>query len=137
MCVLYCEDPNHSSKDCSSVSTVPARKKVLAEKKLCFNYTGLKHRASDCKSNINCQNCKQKHTSICPQVVPLLTVTGSVHKLLVYPVVLVNVEGEKCRALLDTGAGSSYASAALLNRLSNLDRRKEVRRVEMMLGTVT
>jgi hypothetical protein len=34
-------------------------------------------------------------------------------------------------------AGSSYASAALLKRLSNRDHRKEVRRVEMMLGAVT
>ena len=56
---------------------------------------------------------------------------------MVYPVVIVNVEGVKCRALLDTGAGSSYASAALLKRLSNRDHRKEVRRVEMMLGAVT
>ena len=47
------------------------------------------------------------------------------------------LRGEKCRALLDTGAGSSYASAALLNRLSHRERRKEVRHVEMMLGTVT
>ena len=48
-----------------------------------------------------------------------------------------NVEGVKCRALLDTGAGSSYASAALLNRLTNRKRHKEIRRVEMMLGAVT
>ena len=39
----------------------------------------------------------------------------------------------KCRALLDTGAGSSYASAALLN----LPHQREVRQIEMMLGAVT
>lgn len=52
-------------------------------------------------------------------------VTGSTEHMLVatgdttvtYPVVVVNVEGIKCRALLDTGAGSSYASSALLERL--------------------
>lgn len=34
-----------------------------------------------------------------------------------YPVVVVSVGGIHYRALLDTGAGSSYASAALLHRL--------------------
>ena len=135
---VYCEDANHTSKDCSKVSTVSARKKILAEKKLCFNCTGMKHRASDCKSTINCQKCNQKHhTSICTKDQPLLTATGTSYEPLVYPVVVVNVEGVKCRALLDTGAGSSYASAALLNRLPNREHSKEVRRVEMMLGSVT
>mgnify|MGYP002803810795 FL=1 len=50
---------------------------------------------------------------------------------------MVNVEGVRCRALLNTGAGSSYASAALLNLLAKRDYRRETRRVEMMLGTVT
>ena len=50
-----------------------------------------------------------------------------------YPVVAVNVEGIKCRALLDTGAGSSYASAALLDRLRKRPIRKEMRRIEMMV----
>ena len=32
-----------------------------------------------------------------------------------YPVAVVKVNGLKCRALLDIGAGSSYASASLIN----------------------
>jgi hypothetical protein len=43
----------------------------------------------------------------------------------IHPVVIVNAGGIKCRALLDSGAGSSYASAAL-----------EPRRIEMMMHTV-
>ena len=36
------------------------------KKKLCFNYTGPGHRASDCCSNKKCADCKGKHhTSIC------------------------------------------------------------------------
>ena len=35
----------------------------------------------------------------------------------VYPVVVVEVAEIKCRALLDSGAGSSYASAALRDRI--------------------
>ena len=42
-----------------------------------------------------------------------------------YPVVVVEVNGIRCRALLDTGAGSSYASAALIERLHIRPRRKE------------
>ena len=54
-----------------------------------------------------------------------------------YPVVVVEVEGIKCRALLDTGAGSSYASAALLDRLPKRSSSKQTRKIEMMLGVTT
>ena len=50
-----------------------------------------------------------------------------------YPVVVVEVDGIKCHALLDTGAGSSYASAALLNHLNKQPIHKEFRRIEMMM----
>ena len=56
---------------------------------------------------------------------------------MVYPIVNVNVERIECRALLDTGAGSSYASAALLDRLPKRSQSKEVRKIEMMLGSST
>lgn len=66
----------------------------------------------------------------------LLTATGKDGRV-VYPVVKVSVEGVLCRALLDTGAESSYASAALLDKLPKRSRAKEVRRIEMMLGATT
>ena len=66
----------------------------------------------------------------------LLTATGKSGRV-VYPVVKVSVEGVLCRALLDTGAGSSYASAALLEKLPKRPRVKEVRQIEMMLGSTT
>ena len=43
---------------------------------------------------------------------------ASVKGEVIYPVVVVLVDGIKVRALLDTGSGSSYASAALIDRLS-------------------
>ena len=43
----------------------------------------------------------------------------------------------KCRALLDTGAGSSYASAALLNLLQVRPDQRQVRQIERMLGAAT
>ena len=53
---------------------------------------------------------------------------------LVYPVVIVEVAGSKCRALLDSGAGSSYASAALLERIGAKPHHSGLRKIEMMLG---
>ena len=66
----------------------------------------------------------------------MLTATGKNGRV-VYPVVKVSVEGVLCRALLDTGAGSSYASAALLDKLRKRSRAKEVRRIEIMLVATT
>ena len=50
--------------------------------------------------------------------------------------VVVEVNGIKCRALLDTGAGSSYASSAILDHLRFRPLREEFKRIEMMLGSV-
>ena len=120
------------------MTTLDERKKLLAQKKLCFNCMGSRHRAAECKSSSARQNCKLKHhTSICNKQNLYLTATENDGGGLVYPVVLVKVEGVKCRALLDTRAGNSYASAALLNRLPKRKSRKEVRHIQMMLGALT
>ena len=128
---------SHKSRECTHVVDVNERKKTLATKRLCFNCTGARHRASECKSTSGCQRCKQRHhTSICMMKEKLLaTEQGS--KPVVYPIVNVNVEGIECRALLDTGNGSSYASAAFLDRLPKRSHSKEVRKIEMMLGSST
>ena len=52
----------------------------------------------------------------------------------VYPVVVVEVAGIKCRAILDSGAGTSYASAALLERIGAKPHHSGLRKIEMMLG---
>ena len=51
--------------------------------------------------------------------------------------VVVEVNGIKCRVLLDTGAGSSYASSALINKLKIKPIKTERRRIEMMIESVT
>ena len=43
------------------------------------------------------------------------------------------VDGVKCRALLDTGAGSSYASAALIKQLGKQPVRIDHKRIDMMM----
>ena len=48
--------------------------------------------------------------------------------LVMHPVVVVKVNSIMCRVLLDTGAGSSYASAALLDRLKLKPIKKETKK---------
>ena len=50
-----------------------------------------------------------------------------------YSLVVVEVCGIRCRTLLDAGAGSSYVSAALLDRIGKQPVRKEFRRIEMLM----
>ena len=136
---VYCDQNNHATCDCTRLVTVAERKQFLARNKLCFNCTRAKHQAASCRSKTNCQKCGMKHhTSICNQVNQQSLMAAAQDKQsIVYPVVVVNVEGIKCRALLDTGAGSSYASATLLDKIPCREKYKEVRRVEMMLGVIT
>jgi len=138
----YCESAEHKSLNCDKITTPSDRKQHLAQKQLCFNCTRPNHKASECRSQATCQNCRRKHhTSICTNNSEktsnekMMTATGK--GSVVYPVVVVNVNGIQCRALLDTGAGSSYASAALLSRLQKRPLRRECRRIEMMMGSTT
>ena len=80
------------------------------------------------------------HSSICDREQakeePLKT-TVSERASVVYPVVIVKVNGIQVRAMLDTGAGSSYISAGLVERLKKRPVRKERKRIEMMMESVT
>ena len=135
---VYCEEDTHKTVNCPKFVNLDVRKRILAQKRLCFNCTGTKHRAADCKCKVGCLKCHRKHhTSICDQAEQLLVGTGSPTTNVTYPVVIVQVAGIKCRALLDTGAGSSYASAAILDRIPRQRSKKEVRKIEMLLGATT
>ena len=57
--------------------------------------------------------------------------------LVVYPLVVVEVEGITCRALLDTGVGSSCASATLVERLNRKPDHKVYKEIEMMMTSTT
>ena len=115
---VYCDDTDHKSINCDKVVSIADRKRQLGIKRLCFNCTGSKHRATDCRSRSVCQQCQCKHhTSICDMMSEQLMTATCVEKGAVcYPVV-VEVNGIKCRALLDKGAGNSYASSVLIDRL--------------------
>ena len=55
----------------------------------------------------------------------------------VYPVVTVIVNGTKCRALLDTAAGSCYASSQLIDYIGIQPTRREPRRIEVLMHTAS
>ena len=136
---VYCEKPDHKSVNCKTVASVDERKRVLSNKHLCFNCTGTRHKTVDCRCRVVCAVCQKKHhTSICDRLgEQLMTATSAGKTAVIHPVVVVKVQGVRCRALLDTGAGSSYASAALLKLLKVRPYQCKVRQIEMMLGAVT
>ena len=140
---VYCNSESHRSTECDSILTLDERKKLLAMKKLCFNCTGPSHRASECRSTSTCRHCnKRHHTSICnapkeskPEAA--MTARKQEDQEVIYPIVLVEVEGIKTHAFLDTGAGSSYASTNLINALKKRPKEVKTRRIEMMLTSST
>ncbi len=97
---VYCESDQHKSINCDKVTTTEERKKKLSIKQLCFNCTGAKHKAADCRSKIVCQVCKKKHhTSICDKTPLEMLKTAAGKGSVIHPVVVVNANGIKCRAV--------------------------------------
>ena len=137
---MYCKKSDHKSADCQTVKTTSERRKLLNEKKLCFNCAKPKHRATDCRSSKTCLICKNKHhTSICDKssstsTEPLLT---TIENNVIYPVSIVKIDGVKCRTLLDTGSESSYASEGLLDYLKINPTRKEIKLIETLTNLIT
>ena len=56
---------------------------------------------------------------------------------MIYPVVVVLMDGIKCRALLDPGSGHSYASATLIENLNKKPVRTKHKQIEMMVCSIT
>ena len=122
---VYCEVSSHKSLNCPNVVGPEERRKVLRTKRLCFNCTG-SHFASNCKSNASCEFCHLKHHSSIHSPTAeksarsekiMAAHAGGDNTEVVHPVVVVEVDGIKTPALLDTGSGSSYASEKLIQAL--------------------
>ena len=134
---VYCDSTDHRPHECSKVADPSERRKIFLRKRLCFNCAGDDHRATECKSGKTCLFCKRRHhTSICDRgnADNSMTATQVGDGPVVYPVVVVEVAGIKCRAILDSGAGSSYTSAALLERIGAKPHHSGLRKIEIMLG---
>ena len=86
-----------------------------------------------------CQLCsKRHHTSICGEQPRRGTMMSSFDdEKVVYPVVVVNIGGIECRALIYSGAASSYASAKLLDKLGKQPTEVKPRKVMMLMASTT
>ena len=86
---------------------------------------------------ISCQNCeRQHHTSVCNQQneeKKLMTATKNGEGT--FPVVTVKVNGMTCRVLVDSGAGSSYALAKLVSRLSQKPVDVKMKQIDMLMSS--
>ena len=90
---VYCDATDHKAVNCNKFVTVGDRRKQLGLKQLCFNCTGSRHRAADCKCS------RRHHTSICDKPTSrdqLMTTTSMERKGVVNPMVTVDVNGIKC-----------------------------------------
>ena len=96
----YCEKDGHKLSEWKTVACVSERRLKLSEKKLSFNCTRSKHKASKCRSTKTCQFCNEiHHTFICKKGSNMLSRTNTSH--VTFPVVVIEVEGVKCRVLID------------------------------------
>ena len=104
---VYCDIDGHKSSECKTVTKESDRRLILSQKILCFNRTGSKHRTFEYQGTKTCLTCKEKHhTSVREKGSNMLLTTNI--NLVAYPVLVIEVEGVKCLALIDTGAGSSF-----------------------------
>ena len=126
---LYCAKPDYRSADCKSVKTVIECWEILMDKKICFKSTGVKHRAAHYRSRTysNCRNTPYKLSK--NNSAPMLATTEST---VIYPVVIIKVDGVKCRSLLDTVSRSSYASESLIDLLKINPFKKEDKTIETL-----
>ena len=98
---------------------------------VCFNCTRVKHRVTECHSKRTCQTYKGKHHSSLSEQSSTMMVATEVW--VIYPAKVVKVSNITCRALLDTGAGSTFASSSLLEKLNMKPVRKETKRNKMII----
>ena len=91
-----------------------------------------------CPSKATCQRCdKRHHTSICDSdnkpnnEEKVYTMKRNDESI--FPVVTVRVAGVLCRALVDSGAGSSYISAKLVHHLKIKPVEVETKQIDMLL----
>ena len=109
------------------------------EKKLCFNCNGKQHQTLDCQSKRKCSTCNEwHHSSICRNpYLSVPTMSSTDQGDVIQPIVVPLVERVKCRALLDTGAESSYVSGVLMNVLKKKPIGKDTKHIEMMMNSTT
>ena len=115
---------------------VSERREFLKKNRLCYNCTGGGHGAATCRSK-NCAKCGcRHHTSLCSTEQPNLPYMIGSSKETIHPTLVVISNEQKFRAMLDTGAGSSFASSTFIRHLGMKPSRWEWKSIETMTTTV-
>ena len=77
---VHCEKEGHKLSEFITVEFVSDCRLKLSEKKLCFNCTGSKRKALECRNTKTYQFCNEKHhTSICKKGSNMLLTTNTSH----------------------------------------------------------
>ena len=138
---VYCKIAGHKSIECQKITNTDERKTILARENLCLNCATPNPRAAECYSKSACQHCRKRHhTSICDRKQTLTSGTGEKKTLMtasgckegILPIIPIKVDGIPCRALIDTGARSSYASGKLINLLKKRPCETKTKRVDTL-----
>ena len=133
---VYCGE-DHKAAECTKVTDVSGRRQILLNKRLCFNCTTGNHRKPS-----RCH--KRRHTSICDtprqetnQPTPTRGIALTTNQIGegLFPVIVIEVNGIKCRALIDSGAGSSYVSAKLIKLLCLKPAEVQTKTIDMLMSS--
>lgn len=132
---VYCDSTGHASLDCGEISM---HEEYLVSKRLCFNCAAGQHNANKCRSKLSCHTCRRRHhTSLCQQASEPSLKTNIAGSSVIHLVVIVDVNGRKFRAHLDSGASQSYVSSTLIDLIGAHVVRSGTRRVATLLGVTT
>ncbi|PFX23750.1 hypothetical protein AWC38_SpisGene11665 [Stylophora pistillata] len=135
-CVYFQAEDHRKSARAKIMQKISGYKRALFQLNWCTQFIKM-------QSTMTCQHCgEQHHTSICGSTKELktegvLTAHQPENKEVIHPVILVEIDGIKTYALLDTSAGCSYASNKLINLLNKRPRETLTKLIDKMLGSST
>ena len=138
---LCCCSQQRKAINCDNVQSIEERKKIIADKRLCFDFTGAKHRASDCKSRNTCRICDGKHhTLICDKKERQesgMTANLIGDSSVIHPIVVITMGGYKFRALSDSGSNHSYVSSTAIELIKAKVKSSSFRQIAMLTDVET
>ena len=140
-----CQKP-HKIWQCDEFQrkSVPERRKLINEKKCCYNCLSTKHSVKECKSKMSCRHCKKRHHSSLhdpnyagpndkPEVESNYGKSNTHTYLQVIPIAVSNGETSiKVNALLDTGSDTTLIKSSLADKL-NLSGKSQTMRISNVL----
>ena len=141
---VYWGNASHKPSECQKITGIDERKQLLVRNNMCFNCAMPNHRAVECFSKATCQYChKRHHTSICDRKQTsangtddkktLMTASGSNEGIL--PIIPIKVDRIICRALIDTGPGSSHTSGKLIDLLKKKPCESKTKWVDVLISS--